>query len=226
MSVAATLLRLWQQMILWFAAILLVVQVGAVAAISLAGPVRFSFWLVVAGAAAKYWPLVAGILLVSLHLRTFVANGVTRHEFLRGLVLFAAGIALVFPAVVVVGHAVESVVLGLFDHRAASYPVFHFGEAAAEYLHLLPATVGFLTTGILISAGFYRFRPWIGVLLIAPGALPGLAGEGLIEVSDSGELIARLPYAIALTLTAVAVVLGAVATHRLLRDVAIKRSAT
>jgi hypothetical protein len=225
-SVVASLFRLWRPMILWFAAILVTVEVVAVAAISTAGPVRFSFWLVVAGSAAKYWPLVAGILLVSMYLRTFVANGRTRHEFLRGLALFAGGIALVFPAVVVAGHAVESLVLGLAGHRAGSYPVFRFADAAAEYLHLLPATAGFITSGILITAGFYRFRPWTGVLLIAPGALPALAGDGLIEIDDSGELIARLPYAIALTLTAVAVVLGCVATHRLLRDVAIKRSTT
>jgi hypothetical protein len=226
MSVVASLLRLWRPMMLWFAAILVAVEVVALAAISAAGPVRFSFWLVVAGAAALYWPLVAGILLVSMFFRIFVANGVTRHEFLRGMALFALGVTIVFPAVVVVGHAVESVVLGLAGHRADSYPVFRFGEAAAEYFHLLPATAGFVTSGILITAGFYRFRPWIGVLLIAPGSLPALTGNGLIEIDDSGQLIARLPYAVALTLTAVAVVLGCVATHRLLRDVAIKRSAT
>ena len=226
MSVVTSLLRLWRPMILWFAVILVAIEVAAVAAISTAGPVRFSFWLVVAGASAVYWPLVAGILLVSMFFRLFMANGVTRHEFLRGIALFALGVTIVFPAVVVVGHAVESVVLGLADHRAESYPVFRFGEAAAEYFHLLPATAGFVTSGILITAAFYRFRPWIGVLLIAPGSVPALIGNGLIQIDDSGELIARLPYAVALTLTAVAVVLGWAATHRLLRDVAVKRSAT
>ena len=88
MSVVASLLRLWRPMILWFAAILVTVEVVAVTAISAAGPVQFSFWLVVAGAAAKYWPLVAGILLVSTNFRLLVANGVTRHEFLAGAGVF------------------------------------------------------------------------------------------------------------------------------------------
>ncbi|WP_250027323.1 hypothetical protein [Paractinoplanes maris] len=224
MSVTAVLLRLFKPIVLWVLAILTAVEVIAVVAILSVGPIKFSFWLVVFGAAAKYWPLVAGILLVSMYFRLFASNGITRHEFLRGLAVFWLGIIFVVAALVVLGHAAESVVLGLLDQRGDGYPVFRFGEAASEFFHVLPGTAGYLTSGILIAAGFYRFRPWTGVLLIIPGAVPAGVAEGLIKIDEFGHLTQRLPLAIALTISLAATVAGGLATHRLMRDVAIRRA--
>ncbi len=225
MSVTAILLRLWRPIVLWFVAILITVEIVAVIGIISVNPPSFSFWLVVAGAAAKYWPLVAGIMLISMYFRLFTTNGVTRHEFLAGLALFALGITVVFAAGVVIGHALESIALGLLDQRGDSYPVFRFGQAAAEFGHVLPATAAYLTSGILISAGFYRFRPWLGVLLIVPGAVPVVVADLLIKIDEHGELIQRLPYGVALVLTLAASAAAFLGAHRLMRDVAIRRTA-
>ena len=224
MTVSTTLLRLWRPQMQWFLAIVVAVEAIALIAITAVRPLEFSFWLVVFGSAANYWPLVAGILLISMYFRLFVSNGITRHEFLRGLAVFALGIVFAFPALVVLGHGVESVVLGLLDQRGDGYPVFRFDQAAAEFMHVLPSTAGYLTSGILIAAGFYRFRPWIGVLLIAPGALPAAAAAGLIEIDEFGHLTQRLPFAVALTLSLAATVAGGLAAHRVMRDAAVRRT--
>ncbi|MGK5678803.1 hypothetical protein [Actinoplanes sp. URMC 104] len=226
MRVSAILLRLFRLVVLWvFAAVIAaeVIAVGIVTSVS--GPMRFSFWLVVFGAAAKYWPLVTGILLISMHFRLFVSNGVTRHEFLRGLGVFALGITLVAPALVVVGHGLESAVLGLLDLRAADYPVFRLGDAGGEFLHVLPATAAYLTSAFLIAAGYYRFRPRTGTLLIVPGAVPVAVADGLIKLDEFGTYVERIPFAVALVLSTVTVGLGCAAAYRLMRDVAVRRTA-
>ncbi|MDY7086805.1 MAG: hypothetical protein SYR96_17025 [Actinomycetota bacterium] len=225
MSVSAVLLRLYRPVIVWGLVAVVAVEITVVTAILTFGPMSFSFWLVVLGSAAKYWPLVTGILLISTYFRQFVTNGVTRHEFLRALAVFSLGVVLVVPALVVLGHAAESLVLDLLGGRGGSYPAFRFGEAAAEFLHVLPATAGYLASGILISAGFYRFRVWIAVLFIVPGAVPALVTEILLKLDEYGEQSQNLPLAIALTLSGAATVAAAIATHRVMRDVAVKRTA-
>ncbi|GID25707.1 hypothetical protein [Paractinoplanes brasiliensis] len=224
MSVSAVLFRLYRPVILWGLAIVVVLEIGAVAAILTVNPLGFSFWLVVVGSAAKYWPLVTGIIMISTYFRQFVTNGVTRHEFLRGFAVFALGIVVLFPALVVIGHGVESTVVGLLDQRGGGYPAFRFGEAANEYLHVLPATAAYLTSGILISAGFYRFRPLIGILLIVPASLPVVASGGLVNIDEYGVLTERGSLGLALTVVLAATAAAGLAAHRLMRDVAIRRT--
>ncbi|MBL7255287.1 hypothetical protein [Paractinoplanes lichenicola] len=224
MSVSAVLFQLYRPVIYWGLAIVVTLEIAAVAAILTVNPLGFSFWLVVVGSAAKYWPLVTGILMISTYFRLIVTNGVTRHEFLRGFAVFALGIVVLFPALVVIGHGVESTVLGLLDQRGDTYPVFRFGEAANEYLHVLPATAAYLASGMVISAGFYRFRPLIGLLLIIPGSLPIMASSGLITIDEFGVLTQRAPLAVALTIVLAATATAGIAAHRLMRDVAIRRT--
>ncbi|MBU2662110.1 hypothetical protein KOI35_01185 [Actinoplanes bogorensis] len=219
------LLKIFRPIIIWIFVIMVTVEVVAVSGILTVNPIPFSFWLVIVGAMAKYWPLVAGIMLITMHFRFFVTNGFTRLEFLRGLAVFSAGVVLVAPAVVVLGHAVESTVLALLDQQGDGYPVFRFGDAAAEYLHVFPASVAYMASGVLIAAGFYRFRPLIAVPLIVPGAIPVAVADGLIRIDERGTLTQNLPMAVALTLTAAATVAAVIATHRVMRDVAVKRTA-
>ncbi|WP_127497368.1 hypothetical protein [Actinoplanes solisilvae] len=225
MTVTTTLLRIFRPIVLWFVAIILAVEVIAVVAISSVGPMKFSFWLLIASAAAKYWPLVAGVLLVSMYFKVFVANGVTRHEFLRGLALVGVAMTFVFPAAVVIGHAAESITLGLLDLRASGYPAFRFGEAAGEFAHLVPATAAYVTSGVLLTAVFYRFRPWLGVLLILPGAAPLLLTGWLLNLDEFGALFSRYSFTLALTVSLGATLAGCLAIHRIMRDVAIRRTA-
>ncbi|GAB2625008.1 hypothetical protein Aab01nite_18960 [Paractinoplanes abujensis] len=224
MSVSAVLFQLYRPVIYWGLAIVVALEIAVVAAILTVNPPGFSFWLVVVGSAAKYWPLVTGILMMSTYFRQIVTNGVTRHEFLRGFAVFALGIVVLLPALVVIGHGVESTVLGLLDQRGDSYPVFRFGEAANEYLHVLPGTAAYLASGTVISAGFYRFRPLIGLLLILPGSLPIMASGGLLTIDEFGVLTQRGSLAVALTVVLAVTAAAGIAAHRLMRDVAIRRT--
>jgi uncharacterized membrane protein len=81
MSVHAALFRVYRPIMLWFGLILVLVVTTGVVVISAFGNAGFSLWLLVVGSASKYWLLVVGIMLVSMQLKQFVANGVTRHEY-------------------------------------------------------------------------------------------------------------------------------------------------
>lgn len=220
MNVTRVLLDRHRTIVLWIAAITVVVVSIGLVAITRAGPMKFSFWLVMAGSIAKYWPLAVGITLVSMHFRLFVTNGVTRREFLVAVavcgLIFAAGFGLAVTA----GHAVESAVLGLADQRAAGYP----SPDAGEIGRVLPLSLGYFTTGVLISASFYRFGPLIGLALIIPSSLPGAVAEGLLDLDEFGNGAGLLPYAPALAITLAVIALAGAATWAALRDVPIRRA--
>ncbi|GAA0458583.1 hypothetical protein Ade02nite_07960 [Paractinoplanes deccanensis] len=225
MTVFGTLARIYRPILLWFGAIILAVEaIGLVVIGNTVGPSKFSFWIVMAGAALKYWPLVAGILLISLHLRLFVANGVTRGEFLGGLAMFGVALTALLAAVVTAGHGVESLLLGALDLRGPDYPVFTLTGAPAEFGHLLPGSMAYMVTGMLVTAGFYRFNPWIGVLLIIPGAIPLAVADNLVKFDQFGETIDRLPYGTALVLTLAVIVGGFLVLYRVMRDTPIRRT--
>ncbi|MET0423540.1 MAG: hypothetical protein ABW046_06675 [Actinoplanes sp.] len=224
MNVTTALFRLYRPIYSWFAAILITVEVLVAGLVLLAGPMRFSLWLTLAGSAAKYWLLVVGIMLVVTQFRTFVANGVTRHEFLAGAALFALTMTVGFAVVVVAGHAAESLALGLTDNRDGNYPVFVGADVFREFGAVAPVSLAYLVSGALIAAGFHRFRPLVGVALIVPGAIPMAVAAVALGLNEFGEETGRMPYLSGLLLTLAVVVLGAAACHRVLRDVAIRRT--
>jgi hypothetical protein len=137
-----------------------------------------------------------------------------------GLV-FAAG----FTLVVVAGHAAESAVLGALDQRAADYPVLTAAGVPGELGRVFPLALGYYASGVLITAGFYRFRPLIGLALIVPGALPMALAEFLLHLDEWGVGTERLAYAPALAIATAALAGGAVATWAIMRDVPIRRVA-
>ena len=219
--VTTNLLRIYRPIALWFwsAAI---VGIGAALAVVLSfTDLPFSLWVQIAGPAAKYWFSVIGVLLVSSHLKQFVATGVTRHEFLAGAGLFGLIAVLLFSAVVTAGHALEQWAAGLAGPLPAGYPA---ASVMSEFLHVVPAELGFLVSGAAIAAGFYRFSPMRGVLLILPGVLPALVSEGLLGSDRHGVPAWSLPLGLALTVSLLVTALVAVTCQRLIRDVTIRRT--
>jgi hypothetical protein len=221
MNVTVTLLRLHRTIALWITAIIVVVVSIGLLVITQAGPMRFSFWLAMAGSIAKYWPVVVGIVLISMYFRQFTAHGVTRREFLVAAAGLGLVIAVGFATLVTAGHALESAVLGLTDQRGGGYPPANAGE----FGRVFPISLGYFTSGVLITAGFYRFRPWIGLALLVPGALPAVAANGLLGLNEFGEGVDRLAYPPALAISLAAIVAGAAAIWALMRDVPIRRAA-
>jgi hypothetical protein len=222
--VAVTLLRIYRPVALWFWATMIVCVGVGMTAVNLLTDPTFSLWLVIAGAAAKYWLGVIGVLLVSLHLRQFVANGVTRHDFLAGTALAGLLVTVLFALAVPLGHGAEQLLMGLGGPLPPQYPTTSFGTGLREFGHILPASLAFLVTGAAASAGFYRFGAWTGLALLPLAVLPVGVAEALLGVDEHGGFDVRfLPYAAAALVTLAVTALGTLLFQRELRDVAIRR---
>ena len=225
MSVSSALLRLYRPVILPFVAILVTCELVAVIWLAAVKRPDFSMWLVLAGSAEKYWLLVIGIILVSMNLRQFVANGVTRREFLAGSAIYGLTLALGWSVALVLGHVVEYLLLGAFGRRGDDYPGIGPVALLDHFGHVLPLALAWLVTGAVIAAGFYRWRAWLGLIAMLGGALPAAVAEGLLAYDEFGSGPDRLPYPAAVAISLVVTVLGALAGYRALGDVPIRRTA-
>jgi hypothetical protein len=221
--VLTSFLRMYRPQMLWFAGFL-VVGVGlADAVVARFADPPFSLWMFIAGSAVKYWLGVGGVSLVAVHLRQFVAAGITRRDFIVGGLLFGVLLAVAAALFVPVGHGVEYALRGGADGVPVDYPQWSLSVAVSEFGHILPSCLAYLVAGAAAGAGFYRFGAWAGLLLLVPALLPVAASEGLLGLGDNGEVLTRfLPYGAALAVSLLATALGVVLYHRELRRVAIR----
>jgi hypothetical protein len=220
--ITSNLLRIYRPVALWFFSALTLGIAVALTAVLTFADVTFSLWGMIAGMAMQYWLAVIGVLLVSSHLKQFVATGVTRREFLTGAALFGLLSAVLFAVVATAGHGLEQWAVNLAEPLPAGYPAV---SVVSEFLHVLPGMLAFLVSGATITAGYYRFGPLPGFLLTVPGVLPVAVSEVLLGHGDHGEPITRLlPFGLALAVSLLVTALVAVICHRLIRDVAIRRT--
>ena len=225
MSVNAALFRIYRPIIIPFAAILVVAELVAVFWIASVKRPDFSMWLVLAGSAEKYWLLVSGIVLVAMNLRQFVANGVTRHEFLAGSAVFGLILGLGWSVVLVGGHVVEALLLGAAGRRGDGYPGIGPADLLDQFGHALPLALGWMVSGALVAAGFFRWRPLPGLIVMVGGLVPAAVADGLLAYNEFGDGVDRLPYPAALGLSIAATAAGVVALHRMVSDTPIRRAA-
>lgn len=224
-SVAGALIRIYRPVLLWFTAVMVLAETGSVAVVSAFTPVRFSMWVLVVGSAARYWLLVVAIILVGVQLRQFVANGVTRREFVVGTLPGTLGAALLLAVLMPIGHGLESAVLAITGRQGAGYPSFSAWVGLEEFGRMLPGTLGFLVSGGLFAIVVLRYPPWIGIPLLLPAAVPLAVGAGLFDFDEYGIPVhAVVPYPLALCLSAAVTVAGAAALWWAVRDVAIRRT--
>ena len=224
-SVSAALIRIYRPVLLWFTAVLVLAEVCFVTVVSAITPVKFSMWVLVVGSAARYWLMVVVIMLIAVQLRQFVANGVTRREFVVGATPCALGGAVLLAAFMPVGHGLESAVLSLAGRQGAGYPSFSAWVGLAEFGRMLPGMLGFLVSGGLFAIVVLRYQPWIGIPLLLPAAAPLAVSAGLFDFDAYGIPVhAVVPYSLALPISAVVTVAGAAALWWAVRDVAIRRT--
>jgi hypothetical protein len=223
MSVAKVLFRLYRPVVGWFGLTLLLMEAVAVVAPLIRGGIATSIWLLVAGSATRYWLLIIGILLVSQHLRRFVAGGATRREFFLAATALGAGIAVLAAIVVPLGHGLENAILTGAGDRAPGYPAFSAGPALREAGRALATGLAYFVSGCLFAMAYYRYPPWIATALLVPCAVPLVAGQALLgdDTAAAGRL---LPYLPAFLLTLAAAAAGAVALQATMRDVAVRRT--
>jgi hypothetical protein len=224
MNVAKVLFRLYRPVVLWFAAVMVLIEVIAVVPPLILGRATTSLWLQIAGTAARYWILVIGITLVSSHLRRFVGSGATRREFFFAATMLGAAIAVGVAVLIPLGHGLENAILASAGDRSLGYPVFSAGSAAREAGRSLAICLGFFVSGCLFAAAYLRWSPWVGTALILPFAVPLAAGQVLLGYDSSAVANGVLPYLPAFLLTLVAVAAGAVALRATTRDIALRRT--
>lgn len=73
--VTTNLLRIYRPIGLWFWSAAIVGIGAALTVVLRFTGLPYSLWELIAGSAAKYWLSVIGVLLVSSHLKQFVATG-------------------------------------------------------------------------------------------------------------------------------------------------------
>ena len=221
--VLKSLTGIYRPVAIWFYGILaVVVLVTSIVWVQVTDVDR-SLWQLIAGQATKYWLLVVGILLVGTHLKLYVANGVTRRNFLFGAGLFGGLAAVLFAALIPLGRTVEWLAWMPFG----ASPGFSAASAWHDFGFYLPGALGALVSGALVAAGFYRWSWWKGLLLIVPFALPLAVSEVLLGLyaSDTGPSARCLPFAAGIAVSLLVTAVGAVVLHRVLREVTIRRSA-
>jgi hypothetical protein len=225
--VTRSLFRIYRPIILWFWCALAVVTAVVTAVLARVAEVNLSLWIVVAGHATKWWLLVVGVMLVAAHFKLYLANGVTRRDFVLGAGVFGTVTALGYAALVPIGHGVERLVWTAFGDPPESYPAFSAAGALREFAHLLPATLAWLVSGALITAGFYRFRWWAGLLLLVPAALPLAVTDALLGIfgPEDSPTARLLPFAVGLAISLALTAAGTAAFYLQMRDVAVARAA-
>jgi hypothetical protein len=225
-AVAAELLRVYRLQAIWFWITMVVGIAVAATLVAVNGGADSSIWLMVAGTAAKYWLLVIGVMVVTVHLRMFVANGITRRDVSVGGAAFAVVTAAAFTLVVILGQIVEHVLLAEADKLPAGYPALSPGGVLGELGRYFPMLLAYLVTGALISVGFYRLGGWRGMALLVPGLLPLFSAEFLLGLDDADRFGPQpLPYAAALAVCLGVIAAGVVGVRLLSRDMPIRRPA-
>ena len=227
--VTINLLRIYRPVALWFLSVIIVVMVALEVILTPLGDdgdlPADGLWTLVAGSAVKYWLLVIGIMLSVMNLRTFVANGITRRDFITGAALFGIVVAVELAFIVLLGHIAESVAMGTVagSDRSHGYVPLTAGAAIGEFGRNVPAVLAFGVSGWLIGAAYYRFNPFIGTALLAPALVPAGLTVWMLSVGDIAPISdAPLPYWPALGIVLAAVVVGYLAVRRILGDAAIR----
>jgi hypothetical protein len=225
MSVSAALFRVYRPLLLIFSGLILATELVGVTIGVVNGRMNYSWWLVFTRPAFHYWLLVVGIVLVAMQLKQFMSNGRTRHEFVAGAARFVLTLSVGFAAAAALGHGLESLLVGAFDKRSPTYPVATVGQIISDFGHTLPGTLAYPLSGALIALGFYRYKPWVGVIVMVLGALPAVAADFFLHIDGKSNVTHRGPYAVALLASLAVTVVAAAAFQRLMSDVPVRRTA-
>ncbi|MDP9797203.1 hypothetical protein J2S43_005715 [Catenuloplanes nepalensis] len=228
-TVAASLFRRLSPVYGIFAALLIATVVLVGALVAGYGALTESAWNLGAASTSKWFVASIAIMLGPVFLRRYVAFGVTRRQFLGGGLLFGLGSAGAFALLSLAGFGVERLVYGaagLMPGLTETLPVHSAGTAIAVLVRAFLIYLAHFCSGWLIGAGFHRFGPFGGLLLIAPSLLPALGSELAFgtEWSPIGTATVagvQLPFPVSALLTTVLVVAGFATVYAFGRAVAI-----
>lgn len=198
------------------------------------GDVTGSVWQTAGAGAFKYFPMAIAIMLTTVLLPIYVAQGVTRRQCAVGMSLFIVAWSLLLTVAMVIGFAIEAgafAALGWpheFDapHLFSSWTQVHL--VVAEYFTLIATH---MMAGWLIGTTYYILGWFRATLLLPVTVLPILIVEGLLATSWVGAGIEHFatftpPQAgIAVPVAAAVIAAAWVINYLLIRDLPIKISA-
>jgi hypothetical protein len=223
--VVTTLLRFYRTPGLLFVTTVAVGDLIGMTVITRVAEPEFSLWVMVFGTGTRYWLLVVGVIVVSMHLRQHVSNGITRRDFTIGAGIAGALMVTALAVLVPIGHAVESAVLHIAG-PPAGYPELTASLAVHEFGYTLVSGLAFIVSGMAVTAGFYRYGGWGGLVFLLPGLLPLGIAESLLGLGERGQLDTRfVPFAVAALISLAASVVVAALYRFLTRDVPIRPTA-
>ena len=156
-------------------------------------------------------------------LSMYVANGITRRDYLGGIAKYSAFVCVLVAIVGVIGYGLERgvYVVGGWD---ADLDSLSPARLFATYVLLY---VAYLVNGTLIGASFARWKQRTAAWMITPLLFPLAAAEVLLGtwwggLSNDAANDPWLPFGAAVPLTVLAIAAGAWLAFLLLRDVPIK----
>ncbi|GLZ75856.1 hypothetical protein Afil01_06630 [Actinorhabdospora filicis] len=167
----------------WAWAVLILVYVLIAAAIGLWGSIDISLWESSLNSARGTMGAV-GVMLTPVIMPLVVAQGVTRRTFALAAILSVVSMAVVSSLLIVLGNAGEALIYRLNDIPQV-FQSAHLYSGPGQY-HLvfteaLLMQLGYVMGGWAIGTFFYRFGPWLGILLIPVGVLPAVLTEMLVS---------------------------------------------
>lgn len=186
-------------------------------------PVEDSVWEMPGVVWIRYPLLGLGAALVGTTLVPYLANGVTRRQYLAGAGLYGYGTCAAIALLGVVGLGVERVIYAIggweVDIDDVSVPLMF-----VSYVLLL---VAYVLTGALLALSYARWRPSRASLALVPFVLPMIGAEVLLGTWWTGATVREsapqlVDTAIGVPATAALLVVGSWVAFALLRDLPVK----
>jgi hypothetical protein len=213
----------------WFLFLIVAIQLLVFAVLvvinaAASDPIRDTVWEWPGVVWIRYPMIGAGAGLATATLVPFLANGVTRREYLRGAGMYATAAVALLSVIGLAAYLLERAFydLGDRDVELGSQSPLHL---FATYALLLSA---YVVIGALIASGYARWSPHRATLMLVPFLLPMAAAETLLGTWWSSVAIPedepplRLSLAVGGPAVAAVVLLAAAVVWLLLRDVAVR----
>ena len=213
----------------WFLFLILAIQLLVFAVLvvinaNASDPIRDSVWEWPGVVWIRYPMIGAGAGLATATLVPFLANGVTRREYLRGAATYATAAVALISVIGLAAYLLERgfYELGDRDVELGSQSPLHL---LATYVLLLSA---YVVMGALIASGYARWSSHRATWMLVPFVLPMAAAETLLGTWWSSVAIPddepplRVSLAIGGPVVAAVIVMAGAVVWLLMRDVAIR----
>lgn len=164
---------------MFFWAALIVVYAGIAGGIWLWGSADVSVWET-SMSSSRGTMIAVGILMGTALMPTTVAHGVTRRTFATAALGGMATLSAVSAALVAGGFLVEHALFsahGVPEKLTGSHLFTDGTQAHLVFAEVFSVQLAYALSGWLVGLSFYRFGPWLGILLIIPAAVPAVSCE-------------------------------------------------